>query len=62
VTYRGQVPHLFDTLLYAPALRAALAFAAHARRLQSGHLRTYGTYLGGVLIVLLLLARIGVLR
>ncbi|MHB8717405.1 MAG: proton-conducting transporter transmembrane domain-containing protein [Candidatus Dormibacteria bacterium] len=62
VTYRGQVPHLFDTLLYAPALRVAVAFAGHARRLQSGHLRTYGVYLGGVLFLLLLLARVGLLH
>ena len=62
VNYRGEVPHLFDTMLYGPALRIALKFAGHARRLQSGQLRTYATYLGGVLLGLLLLARLGVLR
>jgi hydrogenase-4 component B len=62
VTYHAVVPHLFDTKLYRPTLRLALGFAAYARRLQSGHLRTYAVYLGGALAVLLLLARVGILR
>jgi hydrogenase-4 component B len=61
ITYRAQVPHLFDTLLYRPARRWALRGAAVARRLQSGSLRLYLGYLLGLLIVLLALVRLGLL-
>jgi len=61
VRHRGGVPHLFDTMLYAPVLRAALAGAAGARRLQSGSLRLYVGYLVGLVVLLLLLARVGAL-
>jgi hydrogenase-4 component B len=61
VDYSGAVPHLFDTLLYEPAVRAALRGAAVARRLQSGSVRTYAGYLLGLLAVALLLAHWGVL-
>lgn len=61
VRHRGGVPHLFDSHLYAPAVRAALAGASAARRLQSGSLRTYIAYLVGLVLLLLLLARAGVL-
>ena len=56
LTYRGSVPHLFDTLLYRPAVRSALAVAAFARRLQSGSLRAYMAYLLALVIVVLALA------
>lgn len=61
VKYRSDVPHLFDTKLYAPADKALSNGFARARRLQSGRLRNYATYLVALLGVLLLLARLGVL-
>jgi len=61
VRHRGGVPHLFDSLLYGPAVRVALVGASAARRLQSGSLRTYIAYLVGLVILLLLFARAGVL-
>ncbi len=60
VSYRAEVPHLFDTVLYGPVSRAALRAAGVARRLQSGSLRVYLTYLLMLLCVLLALARTGV--
>jgi hydrogenase-4 component B len=62
ITYRAEVPHLFDTLLYGPVQRAALHGAAFVRRLQSGSLRAYIVYLLVVLIGLLALVRLGALR
>lgn len=61
VRHRAGIPHLFDSLLYAPVLRIALAGAAGARRLQSGSLRLYVGYLVGLVVLLLLLARTGAL-
>ncbi|HXR28988.1 MAG TPA: proton-conducting transporter membrane subunit [Solirubrobacteraceae bacterium] len=61
VTYEAEVPHLFDTLIYEPVTHAALRSAAVVRRLQSGSLRTYLLYLVGLLALLLVLARSGVL-
>ena len=61
VTYRGEVPHLFDTALYGPIRRAALTAARVSRRLQSGSVRTYAAYLLALLLALLALIRIGVL-
>jgi hydrogenase-4 component B len=61
VEYRATVPHLFDTLLYEPAARAALRAAGGARRLQSGSVRTYAGYLLGLLVIALLAAHWGVL-
>ncbi len=59
VAYRGDVPHLFDTLLYRPVRRGALAAAHVTRRLQSGSVRTYAAYLLALLLALLLVFRIG---
>ena len=59
MTYRSEVPHLFDTLLYEPAQRLALAAAAVARRLQSGSLRAYLMYLLGLVVALLAFVRLG---
>jgi hydrogenase-4 component B len=59
IRYRGEVPHLFDTLLYGPVQRGALAGALAARRLQSGSVRAYAAYLLALLLGLLLLVRIG---
>jgi NADH:ubiquinone oxidoreductase subunit 5 (subunit L)/multisubunit Na+/H+ antiporter MnhA subunit len=59
VRYRGEIPHLFDTLLYGPVQRGALASALIARRLQSGSVRAYAAYLLALLLGLLLLMRLG---
>ncbi len=61
VRHHGGVPHLFDSMLYAPVLRLALAGAAGARRLQSGSLRLYVGYFVGLVVLLLALARLGAL-
>jgi hydrogenase-4 component B len=61
VAYDAHVPHLFDTLLYGPVTRSALRGARVARQLQSGSLRAYLGYLLLVLVVLLALARVGLL-
>ena len=59
IRYRGEIPHLFDTLLYGPVQRGALAGALVARRLQSGSVRAYAGYLLALLLGLLVLVRIG---
>lgn len=59
VSYRGEIPHLFDTMLYGPVQRQALAAARIARRIQSGSVRAYAGYLLALLLVLLVLARAG---
>ncbi|HVA61654.1 MAG TPA: proton-conducting transporter membrane subunit [Mycobacteriales bacterium] len=59
ITYTGRVPHLIEERVYAPALRRGLSAAAQIRRLQSGSLGTYAAYLIGLLLVLLLAARLG---
>ena len=61
VRYRGEVPHLFDTVLYGPLQRSALAAARQARRLQSGSVRAYAAYLLGLLLAVLVLVRVGVI-
>jgi len=62
VSYRGHVPQLIDEQLYRPVARRSLALAAGARRLQSGSLGTYVGYLIGLVLLLLGLARTGVLQ
>jgi hydrogenase-4 component B len=59
VRYRGEIPHLFDALLYGPVQRGALWTALTARRLQSGSVRAYAAYLLALLLVLLVLVRTG---
>jgi hydrogenase-4 component B len=61
VSYQGRMPLLVEERVYAPVQRLALAGAAFARRLQSGRLSVYVGYLIGLLIALLLCARIGLL-
>ena len=61
VHYSGEVPHLFDTMLYGPLQRRALGTARFARKLQSGSVRTYAGYLLGSVLLALVLARVGVL-
>ncbi|MGE0503821.1 MAG: proton-conducting transporter membrane subunit [Solirubrobacterales bacterium] len=59
VRYRGEIPHLFDTLLYGPVQRGAMRSALLARRLQSGSVRGYAAYLLALLLAVLALVRIG---
>jgi hydrogenase-4 component B len=59
VRYDGEVPNLIDERVYRPVARWSLAGAAHARRLQSGSLGTYVGYLAGLVVAVLLAARIG---
>ena len=61
VVYDSRTPHLFDTVLYRPAVRWSVAAAAQARRLQSGSLRAYVLYLLALVVFLLVLARTGAL-
>jgi hypothetical protein len=61
IAFEAHVPHLFDTLVYEPASRSALRWAAVARRLQSGSLRLYVVYLLALVGALLALVRLGVL-
>jgi hydrogenase-4 component B len=61
VSYQGRMPLLIDEHVYAPVQRLALGGAAFARRLQSGRLGAYVGYLIGLVVALLLCARIGVL-
>jgi hydrogenase-4 component B len=61
VAYTGRVPHLIDERLYEPAVRVSLRAARHARRLQSGSLGTYVAYLIGLVLLLLVGARLGVI-
>ncbi len=62
VSYQSQVPHLFDTHLYRPVVKAALLLARVARRVQSGSLRTYVAYLFALVVVMLVIVDLGVLR
>lgn len=61
VEYSGHLPHLFDTVLYGPVTRGALAGANRARRLQSGDLSGYALYLAGLVAILLALVRTGLI-
>jgi hydrogenase-4 component B len=59
VSYSGHVPHLIEDRVYEPLARGALASAAYTRRLQSGSLGTYVSYLAGLVVLLLAAARLG---
>jgi hydrogenase-4 component B len=61
VSYTGRVPHLVEERLYRPVTRIALEGASRARRLQSGRLSTYVAYLAGTVLVVLAIARLGIL-
>jgi hydrogenase-4 component B len=61
VSYSGRVPQLLDEQVLAPAVRAALSGAAHARRLQTGRLGTYAAYLIALVLVLLAAAKAGLI-
>jgi hydrogenase-4 component B len=59
VSYRGEIPHRFDTHLYRPLRSRALAAAALARRIQSGSVRAYAAYLLALVLTMLVLLRVG---
>ncbi|HKZ15813.1 MAG TPA: proton-conducting transporter membrane subunit [Solirubrobacterales bacterium] len=59
VSYRGEIPHRFDTHLYRPLRSRALAAAAVVRRIQSGSVRAYAAYLLALVLTMLVLLRIG---
>jgi formate hydrogenlyase subunit 3/multisubunit Na+/H+ antiporter MnhD subunit len=61
VRYTREVGASADRLLYRPGIRGALAAAAFARRMQSGNVRTYASYLLALVLGLLALARLGAL-
>jgi hypothetical protein len=61
VRFRGDVPHLFDTHLFEPALRLGTQGARIARLMQSGSLRAYLGYLVALGFALLLALKLGVL-
>lgn len=59
IHHASEVPHLFDEVLYRPALRGALGASRRLRRIQSGSLRAYVTYLLLTLVGVLVVVRIG---
>lgn len=59
VSYSGHVPLLIEERVYEPLARVSVAAAARTRRLQSGSLGTYVSYLGGLVLALLAAARLG---
>ncbi|MGZ4239894.1 MAG: proton-conducting transporter transmembrane domain-containing protein [Solirubrobacteraceae bacterium] len=61
ISYQGHVPHLIDERVYRPLVRVSLGAAGNARRLQSGSLGTYVVYLIGLVLTLLLAAKIGLI-
>lgn len=61
IKYSSDVPHLFDTAIYAPLHGAAMRAAKLARRTQSGSVRTYIGYLLGLVIGMLALVRLGLI-
>ncbi|MGZ8691672.1 MAG: proton-conducting transporter transmembrane domain-containing protein [Gaiellaceae bacterium] len=61
IEYRAVVPHLFDTVIYTPVVRVALAGAVVARRLQSGSLRLYVAYLLALVLAALVATKLGLI-
>ncbi|MHB1242732.1 MAG: proton-conducting transporter transmembrane domain-containing protein [Gaiellaceae bacterium] len=61
VAYTGHVPHLIEERVYGPVESASLFAARHARRLQSGSIGMYVSYLAGLVLALLVAARLGVI-
>ncbi|HEY5034803.1 MAG TPA: proton-conducting transporter membrane subunit [Candidatus Dormibacteraeota bacterium] len=60
VVHESEVPHLFDDLLFRPALNGILAASRVLRRTQSGSLRAYLAYLLITLAAVLAVVRLGV--
>jgi hydrogenase-4 component B len=61
VLYTRELGSPAERLLYRPAIRGALAGAAVARRLQTGNVRTYASYLLALVLCLLALVHLGAL-
>jgi hydrogenase-4 component B len=61
VRYARRVDAPAERLLYRPAIRTGLRGAAHARRLQTGNVRTYAAYLLALVLALLALVHTGAL-
>jgi hydrogenase-4 component B len=59
VVHESEVPHLFDDLLFRPALKGVLAASRVLRRTQSGSLRAYLAYLLVTLAAVLAVVRLG---
>ncbi|HVC78217.1 MAG TPA: proton-conducting transporter membrane subunit [Candidatus Micrarchaeaceae archaeon] len=59
VVHESEVPHLFDEVLFRPALGRVLAASRILRRTQSGSLRAYLTYLLVTLAIVLAVVRLG---
>jgi hydrogenase-4 component B len=59
VVHESEVPHLFDDMLFRPALSRVLAASQVLRRTQSGSLRAYLTYLLVTLGAVLAVVRLG---
>jgi hydrogenase-4 component B len=59
VVHESEVPHLFDDMLYRPVLGRVLAVSRVLRRMQSGSLRAYLSYLLVTLAVVLAVVRAG---
>ena len=55
------MPHLIEERVYGPIASSSLFAARHARRLQSGSIGTYVSYLAALVLVLLFAARVGVI-
>jgi hydrogenase-4 component B len=62
IVYTSHTPSLIDRVLYEPTIRVALAGAAVARRLQTGNVRTYAAYLGGLAVLAMVLLGAGAFR
>ena len=60
-SYRGSIPHLFDTALTTPIARTLTGAAIVSRRVQSGSLRSYVATLIALVALALVLARSGAL-
>jgi len=60
-SYRGGVPHLFDTMLARPIQKALAGAELMAQRVQSGSLRSYVATLIALVGLALILARSGAL-
>ncbi|MDP3973056.1 MAG: proton-conducting transporter membrane subunit [Candidatus Nanopelagicales bacterium] len=59
LSYRGEVPHVFDTKVYEPVANSLSRAFARVRRLQSGLLRSYASFLVALVALLLLVVRLG---
>ncbi|MCL5048263.1 MAG: hypothetical protein M1374_05710 [Firmicutes bacterium] len=61
IEYEGEVPHLIESKLYSPISTWFMKVATIIRRVQSGSLGSYAAYLIGLIFVLLIAFRLGIL-